>query len=129
MQHKAMSLMSRKMAAAQALEGEFSEDGLAAMAGEDNLQMALARNLVERIDDADMQRSWGKVQSGPKQRQPVPGDALIAAGKAMPPSPLDELPIEVQMVVETYRQTHKSGLFLEHAISPWFFDTNDSLRW
>jgi hypothetical protein len=101
MQHKAMSLMSRKMAAAQALEGEFSEDGLAAMAGEDNLQMALARNLAERIDDADMQRSWGKIQSGPKKRQAVPGDALVTAGKAIPPSPLDELPIEVQMVVET----------------------------
>ena len=28
MQHKAMSLMSKKMAAAQALEGEFSADGL-----------------------------------------------------------------------------------------------------
>jgi hypothetical protein len=71
MQHKAMSLMSRKMAAAQALEGEFSEEGLAAMAGEDNLQMALAKNLSERIDDADMQRSWTKVTSGPKKPRKV----------------------------------------------------------
>jgi hypothetical protein len=37
MQHKSMGIMSRKMAAAQALEGEFSEEGLAAMAGEENL--------------------------------------------------------------------------------------------
>ena len=66
MQQRAMQLMSRKMAAAQALEGEFSEDGLAAMAGEDNLQMALAKSLADRIDASDMQRSWAKVASGPK---------------------------------------------------------------
>jgi hypothetical protein len=71
MQHRAMQLMSRKMAAAQALEGEFSEDGLAAMAGEDNLQMALARSLSDRIDQADMQRSWTKVAGGPKSVRPV----------------------------------------------------------
>jgi hypothetical protein len=100
MQHKAMSLMSRKMAAAQALEGEFSADGLAAMAGEDNLQMSLAKNLAEGIDDADMQRSWAKIKSGPKKSK-KPGAALAEAGKAAPPSPLDELPVEVQMVAET----------------------------
>ena len=53
MQHRAMQLMSRKMAAAQVLEGEFSEDGLAAMAGEDNLQMALAKSIARTIDDAE----------------------------------------------------------------------------
>ena len=74
MQHRAMQLMSRKMAAAQALEGEFSEDGLAAMAGEDNLQMALAKSLADRIDEADMQRSWTKVPSGPRKTRPT--DAL-----------------------------------------------------
>ena len=67
MQHNAMKLMSKKMSAAQALEGEFSEEGLAAMAGDDNLQMAMAKNLSEGIDDADMQRNWTKVKSGPKK--------------------------------------------------------------
>ncbi len=43
-QHRAMNLMSKKMAAALALEGEFSEDGLAAVAGDDNMQMALAKS-------------------------------------------------------------------------------------
>jgi hypothetical protein len=90
MQHKAMSLMSKKMAAAQALEGEFSEEGLAAMAGEDNLQMALAKNLSERINGADMQRSWSKVKIGPKKVKQV-----------IKPSPLDDLPIELQMVGES----------------------------
>ena len=75
MQHRAMSLMSRKMAAALALEGEFSEDGLAAMAGEDNMQMALAKSMAEKIDEADMQRSWSKVKRGEKKRvkKPVRG--------------------------------------------------------
>ena len=100
MQHKAMTLMSKKMAAAQALEGEFSEDGLAAMAGEDNLQMALAKNLSERIDDEDMQRSWGKVKSGPKKvKRPGSGVADLAADQK--PSPLDKLPIELQIVAST----------------------------
>jgi hypothetical protein len=31
--------------------------------------MALAKNMSEQIDSADMQRSWGKVKSGPKKRK------------------------------------------------------------
>ncbi len=78
MQHKAMQLMSRKMSAAQALEGKFSEDGLAAMAGEDNMQMALAKQLSQRISEADMQRNWGKVKSGPKKKISSKLDMLSA---------------------------------------------------
>jgi hypothetical protein len=99
MQHKAMSLMSKKMAAAQALEGEFSADGLAAMAGDDNLTMALAKNLSEGIDDSDVQRNWEKIKSGPKKRKQ--GDALVAAGKKIAPNKMDDLPIEVQMITES----------------------------
>ncbi len=68
MQNKAIQLMSRKMVASQALQGEFSEDGLAAIAGEDNMQMALAKQLSQRISETDMQRNWGKVKSGPKKK-------------------------------------------------------------
>ena len=68
MQHRAMSLMSKKMAAALALEGEFSEEGLAAMAGDGDEQMALAKSMSEKIDDADMQRSWSKVKSLTEKR-------------------------------------------------------------
>jgi hypothetical protein len=69
MQQKAMHIVSRKTAAAMAVEGEFSEDGLAAMAGEDNMQMALAKKLSERISEADTQRNWGKVKSSPKKKK------------------------------------------------------------
>ena len=71
MQHRAMSLMSKKMAAALALEGEFSEEGLAAMAGEGDEQMALAKSMSEKIDDADMQRSWSKVKSLTEKKKPA----------------------------------------------------------
>jgi len=59
MQQRAMALMGKKMSAATAPEGKFSTEGLVAMAGEDNAQMALARSLSEKIEDA--QRSWSKV--------------------------------------------------------------------
>jgi helicase-like protein len=44
MQQRAMALMGKKMSAATALEGKFSTEGLVAMAGEDNAQMALAHS-------------------------------------------------------------------------------------
>ena len=51
------------LAAASALEGEFSTEGPAAMAGNDNLTMALAKNLSEGIDEKDVQRNWEKIKS------------------------------------------------------------------
>lgn len=107
MQHKAMQLMSKKMAAAQALEGEFTADGLAAMAGEDNAQMSLAKNLAGAIDTTDIQRSWTKVNSGgavSKKR-----DSLSDLGKGLPPSPLDDFPIELQMVGESMIEGRRNG--------------------
>jgi len=39
------------------------------LAGEDNMQMALAKKLSERISEADMRCNWGKVQSNPKKKK------------------------------------------------------------
>jgi hypothetical protein len=62
MQDRAMALMGRKLTAAQALEGTFSSEGLVALAGEDaNVELALARSLVERMDEGDARRMWSKV--------------------------------------------------------------------
>ena len=108
MQHRAMQLMSRKMAAATALEGEFSTEGLVAMAGEDNAQMALARGLAERIDDSDMQRSWNKVKSGPKKvRKPTEGIKLMVH-QPVTPDALDDLPDPVQMAAMTILDNQQS---------------------
>ncbi len=62
MQDRALALMGRKLTAAQALEGKFSSEGLVSMAGEDaNVEIALARSLVNHLDEGDARRLWNKV--------------------------------------------------------------------
>jgi hypothetical protein len=66
MQERAMALMGKKLTAAKALEGSFSSEGLVAMAGEDaNVELALARSLVERMDEGDARRMWNKTVNAP----------------------------------------------------------------
>jgi SNF2 family DNA or RNA helicase len=80
MQDRAMALMGKKLTAAQALEGRFSNEGLVALAGEDaNIELALARSLVDRIDEGDARRHWSKVASQTTQPAPVVavGDLLL----------------------------------------------------
>src|SRR5262247_1523835 len=62
LQARAMALMGKKMEAAQALEGKFSAEGLASMAGEEgSAEMALAKSLADRIEEGDAARHWAKV--------------------------------------------------------------------
>jgi hypothetical protein len=62
MQERAMALMGKKLTAAQALEGKFSSEGLAAMAGEDgSVELALAKSLVEHLDEGDARRIWKRI--------------------------------------------------------------------
>ena len=64
-----MALMGKKLTAAQALEGRFSSEGLVALAGEDaNVEIALARSLVECMDEGDTRRLWNKV-ANPREDQ------------------------------------------------------------
>jgi hypothetical protein len=57
-----MAHMGKKMEAAQALEGKFSAEGLASMAGEEgSAEMALAKSLANRIEEGDAARHWAKV--------------------------------------------------------------------
>ena len=61
MQENAMGLMGKKLTASLALEGKFSAEGLAAMAGEEgSVEMELARSLADRIQ-FDTQRHWSRV--------------------------------------------------------------------
>lgn len=71
MQERAMTLMGRKLSAANALEGKFSAEGLAAMAGDDeNLEMALAKSLADGIKEEGATRAWAKLTTdlGPSAR-------------------------------------------------------------
>ena len=55
-----MGLMGRKLAAAEAIDGKFSSEGLAAAAeDEGSLAMMLAKNLVDKLDD-DPALAWAK---------------------------------------------------------------------
>jgi SNF2 family DNA or RNA helicase len=65
LQERCMSLMGKKLTEAQALEGKFSSEGLAAMAGGDggSVEMALARSLADRLDEGDAQRARERIAS------------------------------------------------------------------
>jgi len=64
LQSKLLSLMASKISASSALEGSFSEDGLAALAGGEDLTTELARTLAEGIKLQDAGRAWAKVSAG-----------------------------------------------------------------
>jgi hypothetical protein len=77
MQHRAMQVISKKMAGSAALEGEFSAEGLAGMTEDDSAAMALAKSLKDSIDDADTARGWTKLKSRSKATKPK-----VAAAKS-----------------------------------------------
>ncbi len=86
MQDRALALMGKKLTAAQALEGTFSSEGLVAMAGEDaNVELALARSLVQRLDEGDARRHWTKVfnpHGHPQSHETAP-ETVPERGEAM----------------------------------------------
>jgi hypothetical protein len=62
MQSRALSLMGKKLVASTSIEGKFSSEGLAALAGDEGtLEVALAKSLVERLNDTDVGRVWQKL--------------------------------------------------------------------
>jgi len=77
MQARAMTLMGKKLIASESIEGKFSSEGLAAMGEDDegSMEMAMAKSLIDRLDDLGADRIWRKVSqlqgnfSGTKQRR------------------------------------------------------------
>jgi hypothetical protein len=65
-----------KTSAAAALEGKFSTERLVAMAGDDNAQMALARSVSEKIEDA--QRTWSKITVSRRMVEPGADHPAVA---------------------------------------------------
>jgi hypothetical protein len=60
MQERAMGLMGRKLAAAEAIDGKFSTEGLAAAAEDKgSLAMMLAKNLMDKLDE-DPALAWAR---------------------------------------------------------------------
>jgi RecA/RadA recombinase len=71
MQARAMTLMGKKLSASSSIEGKFSSEGLAALAGDEGtLEVAMAKSLVEKLkDDLDVGRAWKKIGQEPRQTQ------------------------------------------------------------
>lgn len=88
MQDRAMTLMGRKLAAAIAIEGKFSSEGLAALAGDDaSVEMELAKSLANKLDDTGADRVWAKVATQPWLAKPLdrlPGNEFDASGAMVP---------------------------------------------
>jgi hypothetical protein len=63
MQARAMALMGKKLTASQSMEGKFSMEGLAALAGDEGtIETAMARSLVNALgEDLDVGRAWNRV--------------------------------------------------------------------
>ena len=96
-----MALMGKKLTAAQALEGVFTSEGLVALAGEDaNVELALARSLVERMDEGDARRMWSKVANPSRVDSPHQEAAAL---------PFEFEPIPVILPVRKRRQRTLCG--------------------
>jgi len=113
MQERALALMGRKLTAAQALEGTFSSEGLVALAGEDaNVEIALARSLVQRMDEGDARRLWTKVVS-PRESSEDHQAALQTGSDLMGSMNADQ-----QLWLETFRLAPDPSPFRQHQRRP-----------
>ena len=61
MQERAMELMGKKMEASLAIEGKFSEEGLLAMTSGEDMTTALAKTLVEGLNNEGAENIWQKL--------------------------------------------------------------------
>ena len=92
MQARAMALMGKKLAASTSVEGKFSSEGLAALAGDEgSIEMAMAKSLVERLDDSDVGRAWARMTTerpAASQNPPVlPGSTRTETPVLPKPAP------------------------------------------
>lgn len=126
MQERAMTLMGQKLTASQAIEGKFSTEGLVAMAGDDDtMEMALAKNLVDRVS-MDATRSWEKITAsamagGPvTTARPIPAKIelrtpeVVATPRvdcAKKPKPPIYIPFEGKQAVMDFRPEKQLALF------------------
>jgi hypothetical protein len=102
MQTRALCFIARKMAAAMALDGELTVEGLTALDDSGSAALALARTIAENIDDADIARNWAKVGAGTKK---APVSPLVQLGveslEETPIDGIDLLSMESALVAQT----------------------------
>jgi hypothetical protein len=112
MQDRALSVMGQKLVASRALDGKFTSEGLAALAGEDlSVELHLARSLSKQLREEDAQRVWAKVA------KPVdlPGVSKTAGTDGA--GALNEFPVRCETSPRAGREPPTTG-FGEPAPSP-----------
>lgn len=73
MQCRALSIMGQKLVASESIEGKFSTEGLAALIGDDmTMEVALARSLVAKLEEADVRTVWQREAARVIQTVPEP---------------------------------------------------------
>lgn len=92
MQERAINLMQKKIGAALAIEGRFSDEGFAALAENEDAAMALAKALVENLKDEQVEGVWNKVKapafvpSAPARPAPLPPIPFPERGETLIPA-------------------------------------------
>lgn len=116
MQARALSLMGRKLVASTSIEGKFTSEGLAALAGDEGtLEVALAKSLVERLDDCDVGRAWKRMGAVNSETSIIPDsipEPLETTGKAEVEEPhslkvLHDEPAEFELPPPKHVFAHK----------------------
>lgn len=98
LQDAALALMAKKMAASLAIEGDFSSDGLAAMAGEEDMASQLARFIAGELTDLDSKDAFAQYRQKFDLLMPDLGIEIkngIEPGHETPPPPVLEDPMVI----------------------------------
>ena len=106
MQHKALRLMASKLSAATVIEGQISDEGLAAMSDCQDLTTQLAKELMRGLKDdvEDLAASFRKMAIIGNHPKPAPAEKPSA-----PPEPEKQAPPAQLLPVPPYSQTNSSG--------------------
>ena len=106
MQHKALRLMASKLSAATVIEGQISDEGLAAMSDCQDLTTQLAKELMRGLKDdvEDLAASFKKMAIIGNHPKPAPAEKPSA-----PPEPEKQAPPAQLLPVPPYSQTNSSG--------------------
>lgn len=106
MQHKALRLMASKLSAATVIEGQISDEGLAAMSDCQDLTTQLAKELMRGLKDdvEDLAASFRKMAIIGNHPKPAPAEKPSA-----PPEPEKQAPPAQLLPVPPYSQTNGGG--------------------
>jgi len=109
MQEKALQLMGSKLQASLAIEGKFSDEGLAAMTSGEDMTTLMARALTENLNVESAEDVWRKLNQNNVQHNP----AFVEDPIGVPVKPSNgtiqrEMPLTVKFDLVTFISKRKS---------------------